>query len=68
MRRDALVAGHAHIARGIVRGPAGGLHMRSVETPDARTCVVVVRVLAARADAALEVAVVGGGCVDGYRV
>ncbi|MFP4361188.1 MAG: hypothetical protein ACLFTG_10985 [Alphaproteobacteria bacterium] len=60
-------AGHVHIARVIVRDPAGRLHMRSVETPDARTCVVVARMLVARADAAPEFEAVGGGCVDGYR-
>ena len=64
---DAPVAGHVHIARVLVRDPAGGVHMQSVETSDARTCVAVAQVLAARADAAPEIEVVGGRRVDGYR-
>ena len=59
--------GHVHIARVLVRGPSGGLHMRSVETPDARTCAIVARVLVARAVAAPEIEVVGGRCVEGCR-
>ena len=66
-RGDAPAAGHVHIARVIVRDPAGRLYLRSVKTPDARTCAIVARVLVARAVAAPEIEVVGGRCVEGCR-